>query len=479
MAAFSFGSSVRIECSARLTLPHTASMSKPSIPKGTRDFTPEVMARRNWIFSILREAFERRGFQPIETPAMESLATLTGKYGEEGDQLIFKILNNGDFLGKAQEDTLASRDSKALGFQISKKALRYDLTVPFARFVTMHRNDIPMPFKRYQMQTVWRGDRPGKGRYQEFVQCDADIIGSTGVLCELELVCLFHEALTSLRVPQFRILVNDRRILAGVAEHLGIQSRLTDWTVAVDKQDKVGLDGVCTELEQRGFDAAVCEGTRLLFSERAPGVEGMQALMEQFPNAQVAEGVEALSSLWQLADGEGVQAPTLVFAPGLARGLDYYTGAIFEVQVVDAPVGSICGGGRYDDLTGIFGMPGVSGVGISFGADRIYDVLDHFGAFPEGLGAGLDVLVLHMGEETLQAALTAAAECRARGRRTELYPDAAKLKRQFKYADDRRAAHVIIIGSDEAAEGKVTLRNMVNGEQVTAPLAEILKAVEG
>ena len=454
-------------------------MSKPSIPKGTRDFTPEVMARRNWIFSILRKAFERRGFQPIETPAMEALATLTGKYGEEGDQLIFKILNNGDFLSKAQEETLASRDSKALGFQISKKALRYDLTVPFARFVTMHRNDIPMPFKRYQMQTVWRGDRPGKGRYQEFVQCDADIIGSTGVLCELELVCLFHEALTALHVPQFRILVNDRRILSGVAEHLGIQHRLTDWTVAVDKQDKVGLDGVCAELAQRGFDDSVQDGTRLLFSSRPAGEEGMGALQQQFPTQQVAEGIEALSSLWRLAKGEGVHEPNLVFAPGLARGLDYYTGAIFEVHVVDGPVGSICGGGRYDDLTGIFGMPGVSGVGISFGADRIYDVLEHFGAFPDGHGAGLDVLVLNMGDDALEAALSAAAQCRALGKRTELYPDPAKLKRQFKYADDRRASYVIIIGSDEAAEGHVTLRDMSDGRQQTAPLGEVLKTLQG
>ena len=236
-------------------------MSKPSIPKGTRDFTPAIMARRQWIFSTLRAAFEARGFVPIETPAMESLATLTGKYGEEGDQLIFKLLNNGDFLAKAKVDTLAARDSKALSFQISKKALRYDLTVPFARFVTMHRNDLPMPFKRYQMQTVWRGDRPGRGRYQEFVQCDADIIGSTGILCELELVSLFDEALRALRVPSYRILVNDRRILAGIAASIGVGTdRLTDWTVAVDKHDKVGLDGVCDELERRGFDGGVQRG---------------------------------------------------------------------------------------------------------------------------------------------------------------------------------------------------------------------------
>ena len=449
-------------------------MSKPSIPKGTRDFTPTVMARRQWIFSVLRNAFERRGFQPIETPAMEALTTLTGKYGEEGDQLIFKILNNGDFLGKAQEETLAAKDSKALGFQISKKALRYDLTVPFARFVTMHRNDIPMPFKRYQMQTVWRGDRPGKGRYQEFVQCDADIIGSTGVLCELELVCLFHEALSALKVPHYRILVNDRRILAGIAAHLGVTDRLVDWTVAVDKVDKVGVDGMCNELDQRGFGAAVQEGTRALFADRPEGLEGMAALAEQFPTAGVREGTAALSTLWGLAAAEGLGAPELVFAPGLARGLDYYTGAIFEVQVVDGPVGSICGGGRYDDLTGIFGMPGVSGVGISFGADRIYDVLEHFQAFPEGLGVGLDVLLLHMGEETLGQVLSAASLCREAGLRTEVYPDAAKLKRQFKYADDRGVPFVLVIGSDEAAAGAVTLRIMADGVQWTGKVQEAL-----
>ena len=406
---------------------------------------------------------------------MEALSTLTGKYGEEGDQLIFKILNNGDFLSKAKEETLAERDSKALSFEVSKKALRYDLTVPFARFVTMHRNEIPMPFKRYQMQTVWRGDRPGKGRYQEFVQCDADIIGSTGVLCELELVSLFAEALRSLRVPQPRILVNDRRILAGIAEVLGVGDRLTEWTVAVDKQDKVGIDGVCKELDQRGFDAQVQDGTTRLFQSRPDGVLGMSALAEEFPNPLVAEGVEAMVALWTLAESEGLGAPELVFAPGLARGLNYYTGAIFEVQVVDSPVGSICGGGRYDDLTGIFGMPGVSGVGISFGADRIYDVLEHFDAFPDNLATDLDVLVLHMGEDTLGQVLQAAKQLRTGGHRTELYPDPAKLKKQFKYADDRGVPHVLIIGSDEAERGEATLRNMKTGGQSTGTVAQLME----
>ena len=454
-------------------------MSKPSIPKGTRDFTPAIMARRQWIFSTLRAAFEARGFVPIETPAMESLATLTGKYGEEGDQLIFKLLNNGDFLAKAQDDTLAARDSKTLSFQISKKALRYDLTVPFARFVTMHRNDLPMPFKRYQMQTVWRGDRPGRGRYQEFVQCDADIIGSTGILCELELVSLFDEALRALRVPGYRILVNDRRILAGIAASIGVGTdRLTDWTVAVDKHDKVGLDGVCEELERRGFDGGVQEGTRRLFGMTASGVAGMEALLAEFDHPQVEEGVASLTSLWALATSEGIGEPELVFAPGLARGLNYYTGAIFEVQVVDAPVGSICGGGRYDDLTGIFGMPGVSGVGISFGADRIYDVLEHFGAFPPDLATDLDVLVLHMGEESLEAMLKAARRCREQGLRTEVYPDAAKLKKQFKYAADRQVPYVLVLGSDEVEAGTCTLRDMRSGEQVTEPLDQVLDRLD-
>jgi len=453
-------------------------MSKSSIPKGTRDFTPAVMARRQWIFSTLRAAFESRGFVPIETPAMESLATLTGKYGEEGDQLIFKLLNNGDFLSKAEEETLSARDSKALSFQISKKALRYDLTVPFARFVTMHRNDLPMPFKRYQMQTVWRGDRPGKGRYQEFVQCDADIIGSTGILCELELVGLFCEALRELGVPGYRILVNDRRILAGIAASIGVESeRLTDWTVAVDKREKVGVDGVCEELKRRGFGEGVQSGTRGLFEGRPAGVSGMTALASEFAHPLVKEGVASLRSLWSLAAVEGIGEPELEFAPGLARGLDYYTGAIFEVQVEGAPVGSICGGGRYDDLTGIFGMPGVSGVGISFGADRIYDVLDHFDAFPRDLSTVLDVLVLHMGEASLEAMLKAARECRERGLRAEIYPDPAKLKKQFKYADERGVAHVLILGSEEIAEGTCSLRDMRTGEQMTEPLAQVLSRI--
>ena len=278
---------------------------------------------------------------------------------------------------------------------------------------------------------------------------------------------------TALKVPHFRILVNDRRILSGMADHLGIGERLTEWTVAVDKADKIGIDGVCKELGERGFSEAVQDGTKALFEERPEGVQGMEALAEQFPVPAVKEGVAALASLWSLAKSEGVQEPELVFAPGLARGLDYYTGAIFEVQVVDGPVGSICGGGRYDDLTGIFGMPDVSGVCISFGADRIYDVLEHFGAFPTGLDIGLDVLLLHMGEETLPQVLAAAALCRRHGLRTEVYPDAAKMKRQFKYADDRNVPHVVVIGSDEAAAGNVTLRNMSTGTQASVSMKDL------
>jgi histidyl-tRNA synthetase len=321
-------------------------MSKPSIPKGTRDFTPTVMARRQWIFDTIREAFQARGFQPIETPALENLSTLTGKYGEEGDQLIFKVLNNGDFLAKAQADDLTARDSKKLAFQISKKALRYDLTVPFARFVAMHRNVLQLPFKRYQIQTVWRGDRPGRGRYQEFTQCDADIIGSEGLLNELELVELFHEALGALGLPNVQIHVNDRRILTGFAAQCGVEDRLTDLTVCMDKFDKVGVDGVLRELEMRGFAADVQSDVEKLFSIEGEGLQAMNNLEQAFSHPAITEGLADMRQLWSWAADRGIEAPELCFSPGLARGLDYYTGAIFEVRIGDSPVGSVCGGGR-------------------------------------------------------------------------------------------------------------------------------------
>lgn len=456
-------------------------MSKPSIPKGTRDFGPRVMARRNWMFGVMRKAFERYGFQPIETPAMENLQTLTGKYGEEGDQLIFKILNNGDYLKKANADALAAGDSKGLTSSISKKALRYDLTVPFARFVVMSRNDLTFPFRRYQMQTVWRGDRPGKGRYQEFTQCDADIIGSDSVLCELDLITLFHEVLSELGVPGYEIVLNDRRLLNGLARAWGIEDQFQDFTVALDKWDKIGNDGVRKELGERGFDEATIDRVMQLFDllattnslERLAGVKALFADGDEEANAAYEEVVELMA----MAEGAGVGATQLVFDPTLARGLNYYTGAIFEVRVPDAPIGSICGGGRYADLTGIFGWNGMSGVGISFGADRIYDVLEHFDAFPPEALTEPQVLVVQLDEEGRTYAIEAMRQLRAASVRTVLYPDVVKLKKQLKHASELNVQFVFMSGADERSKGVWTVRNMQTGEQTECTLKEAVAFV--
>jgi histidyl-tRNA synthetase len=456
-------------------------MSKPSIPKGTRDFGPRVMARRNWMFGVMRKAFERYGFQPIETPAMESLQTLTGKYGEEGDQLIFKILNNGDYLNKANADALAAGDSKALTSSISKKALRYDLTVPFARFVVMSRNDLAFPFRRYQMQTVWRGDRPGKGRYQEFTQCDADIIGSDSVLCELDLITLFHEVLSELGVPGYEIVLNDRRLLNGLARAWGIEEWFQDFTVALDKWDKIGNDGVRKELGERGFEEGTIDRVMQLFdlldrTESSERLAGMKALFAA-GDEQASTAYEEVKELMNMAHAAGVEAEQLVFDPTLARGLNYYTGAIFEVRVPDAPIGSICGGGRYADLTGIFGWDGMSGVGISFGADRIYDVLEHFDAFPEEALTQPQVLVVQLDEEGRTHAIEAMRQLRASSVRTVLYPDVVKLKKQLKHASELNVQFVFMAGADERSKGVWTVRNMETGEQTECPLNQAVALV--
>ena len=452
-------------------------MSKPSIPKGTRDFGPKAMARRQWIFSTIRKVFEKHGFLPVNTPSFENLQTLTGKYGEEGDKLIFRILNNGDYLSKADSSTLEAKDSKALIPSISKKALRYDLTVPFARFVVMNRNDLTFPFRRYQIQPVWRGDRPGKGRYQEFTQCDADIIGSTSTLCELDLVQVFNEALSDLGVPGFTIHINDRRILAALASSLGVGTDgLVDFTVSIDKYDKVGVDGVVKELENRGFSSDVCDGIAGLFNANSSGDNNsvLSAISEIVgDNEEGNAGLEDLRVLLERAGKLGVNEPQIKFDAMLARGLDYYTGAIFEVRVQDAPVGSICGGGRYDDLTGIFGWKGMSGVGISFGADRIEDVLEHFEKFPDFLNKSTDVLIANMGDDQLAEELKLASDLRALDYAVEIYPDATKLKKQMKYADDKSIPFVVIMGEDERTGGKATLKNMTTGDQTLLSIAEI------
>lgn len=457
-------------------------MSKPSIPKGTRDFGPKEMARRQWIFSTIRKVFEKHGFLPVNTPSFENLQTLTGKYGEEGDKLIFRILNNGDYLAKANDEALANKDSKALIPSISKKALRYDLTVPFARFVVMNRNELTFPFKRYQIQPVWRGDRPGKGRYQEFTQCDADIIGSTSSLCELDLVQVFSEALTDLGVPDFTIHVNDRRILSALATSLGVdQDRLTDFTVAIDKYDKVGVEGVVKELQDRGFDDKVSSGVEGLFTANSKGsnaevVEAIAAIVGE--NEVGCAGLNELKTLLSRSENGGIVEPNIRFDAMLARGLDYYTGAIFEVRVKDAPVGSICGGGRYDDLTGIFGWKGMSGVGISFGADRIEDVLEHFNAFPDFLDQTTNVLITLMDGDKVDEELALASNLRAAGYSVEVYPDAAKLKKQMKYANDRSIPFVVLIGEEERANSEATVKNMNSGEQSRLPLDRVIEALE-
>lgn len=426
------------------------------------------MSRRNWILNTIRRGFERHGLAPVETPAMENLSTLTGKYGEEGDQLIFRILNNGDYLLKADEGALTDRNSKALTPSIAKKALRYDLTVPFARFVVMSRNELSFPFRRYQIQTVWRGDRPGRGRYQEFTQCDADIIGTESLVSEFDLIQLFTEVLTELGIPGFQIVLNDRRILAGMAEKWGVSDRLTDLTVAMDKLDKVGPQGVDHELSGRGFNQNVRDGVQevLRWPALASDAERLAAAVSLLRGSnQGAQGARDVEQLLAWCEGRPARQH-VVFDPTLARGLNYYTGAIFEVRVPNAPVGSICGGGRYADLTGIFGWPDMSGVGISFGADRIYDVCEHFGLFPKGQDVAADVLVLRMDESGTAEDLQLVDELRAAGFRTVLYPELAKLKKQLKYALDVNVPFVLFAGEEERGAGEVTIKDMHAREEV-------------
>ena len=457
-------------------------MSKPSIPKGTRDFGPRAMVRRQWMFDTLRSVFESHGFVPIQTPSFENLSTLTGKYGEEGDQLIFKILNNGDYLSKADLAALEANDSKRLTPSISKKALRYDLTVPFARFVVMNRNELTFPFKRYQIQNVWRGDRPGKGRYQEFTQCDCDIVGSESGLCELELIQLFSEALTKLGVPGYRILINDRRLLQALSHASGVEpSQFTDWTVAVDKLDKIGVEGVGQEFQNRGIPESAIELIPAFLRLREEQslkacINELRALVGGHEAGQ--EGLLAIETLMIQAKEIGLSEDHIQVDPLLARGLDYYTGAIFEVVVDNAPVGSICGGGRYDDLTGIFGWSGMSGVGVSFGADCIEDVLNHFDAWPSLPTDGLDVMVVQMEGGDLSTELRAAQSVRSSGLSVELYPDAVKLKKQFKYANERSVRWVMIFGSSELEAKGVMLKDMREGSQELTTVESAIRRIQ-
>ncbi|MDE6556841.1 MAG: histidine--tRNA ligase [Duncaniella sp.] len=438
----------------------------PSIPKGTRDFSPAEMARRNYIFSTIREVFGLFGFQQIETPAMENLSTLMGKYGEEGDKLLFKILNSGDFLKGVDQAKIAEGASNRLAASLCEKGLRYDLTVPFARFVVMHRSELNMPFKRYQIQPVWRADRPQKGRYREFYQCDADVVGSDSLLCETDLLQLIDEVFARLGI-NIIIKLNNRKILSGIAEIVGAPEKIIDITVAIDKIDKIGLDAVKAELIERGLSEEAVERIVPLITLSGSNAERLEALESLLSGSEIGlQGIKELRFVMHTTDALGLRAK-LELDVSLARGLNYYTGTIIEVKAADVQIGSITGGGRYDNLTGVFGAPGLSGVGISFGADRIYDVLNALDLYPADLSSSVKVMFVNLGEEEAMASLRLIKQLRSAGIAAELYPEAVKMKKQMSRADVLSIPYVAIIGSDELAEGKVTLKDMTSGAQTT------------
>jgi histidyl-tRNA synthetase len=452
-------------------------MQKPSIPKGTRDFSPVEMAKRNYIFDTIRSVFYLYGFQQIETPAMENLSTLMGKYGEEGDKLLFKILNSGDFIGGVDQDELMARNSVKLTNKISEKGLRYDLTVPFARYVVMHRNEIDFPFKRFQIQPVWRADRPQKGRYREFFQCDADVVGSDSLLNEVELIQIIDEVFKrfGLRVC---IKLNNRKILSGIAEILGETERLTDITVAIDKFDKIGAENVNKELVEKGLSIDAITRLQPILQLEGSNTDKLHSLKTILASSETGlKGVEELETIFNLTStlelGAGLELDLR-----LARGLNYYTGAILEVKALDAEMGSITGGGRYDNLTGVFGLTGVSGVGISFGADRIFDVLNTLNLYPAEAMRTTKVLFTNFGEKECAYCLPIIKAVREAGIAAEIFPEAAKMKKQMGYADSRKVEYVAIAGETEMAAESITLKNMTSGEQKLVPVSELVSLLK-
>lgn len=447
---------------------------KPSIPKGTRDFSPVEMARRNYIFDTIREVFRLYGFRQIETPAMENLSTLMGKYGEEGDKLLFKILNSGNYLKSADHELLnAEEPSGRLTSQLCEKGLRYDLTVPFARYVVMHRNELQLPFKRFQIQPVWRADRPQKGRYREFYQCDADIVGSDSLVNEIELLQIIDEVFSRLGI-RIAIKLNNRKVLAGIAELIGAPDKLIDITVVIDKIDKIGIDNVVVELRERGLSDDAVERLRPILAISGSLDERLSALSSLLADTPVGvAGVEELRAVVSGVESLGMKAQ-LDLDVSLARGLNYYTGTIIEVKALDVQIGSITGGGRYDNLTGVFGMSGLSGVGISFGADRIYDVLNTLDLYPENTSAASKVIFLNLGADESTVSLKAAKMLRASGIAAEVYPDTVKMKKQMAYADAMRIPFVAIIGETELESGTVTLKDMEAGNQETVALDDLV-----
>ena len=447
---------------------------KPGIPKGTRDFGPLEMAKRNYIFNTVRGVFEQYGFRQIETPAQENLSTLMGKYGEEGDKLLFKILNSGDFLHGMTADEVANTSTTKLAAKFCEKGLRYDLTVPFARYVVQHREELQLPFKRYQIQPVWRADRPQKGRYREFYQCDVDVVGSDSLLNEVDLMQITDDIFTKFGV-RVQIKINNRKILTGIAEVIGEADKIVDITVAIDKLDKIGLDAVNEELRSDGISEEAIEKLQPIIKMEGTNEEKLDVIANVLKDSEIGtKGVEEMRYILSHLDGlDNVQLDLT-----LARGLNYYTGAIFEVKALDVQIGSITGGGRYDNLTGIFGMPGLSGVGISFGADRIYDVLNQLDLYPKEMITGTQLLFINFGEKETAYCMPIARKARKAGIRTEVYADSAKMKKQMSYANALGIPYVALAGENEINEGKVTLKNMVTGEQqlVSAEeLVEILK----
>ena len=445
---------------------------KPTIPKGTRDFTPPEMANRNYIFDTIKDVFRLYGFQQIETPAMENLSTLMGKYGEEGDKLLFKILNSGDFLSGVSDEELNEKNSIRLTNKISEKGLRYDLTVPFARFVVQNRDKISFPFKRYQIQPVWRADRPQKGRYREFYQCDVDVVGSDSLINELELIQIVDEVYRRLNINVV-VKINNRKILSGIAEIVGETERITDITVAIDKMDKIGLENVNKELFEKGISTEAIGKIQPILKLSGTNQEKLNQLKTILASSEIGlKGVEELEIIFNLCKSLKLQT-TVELDLTLARGLNYYTGAIFEVKALDVEIGSITGGGRYDNLTGVFGMPGVSGVGISFGADRIHDVLNQLNLYPETSEEQTQILFVSFGEKELAYCLPWASELRKRGMNVEIYPEPVKMKKQMSYADSKKIPFVAIVGETEMKENKVMLKNMKTGEQKLVGIDEI------
>ena len=440
-------------------------MSSPSIPKGTRDFTPVEMARRNYIFDAIRSIFKLHGYLPIETPAMENLTTLMGKYGEEGDKLLFKILNSGNYLSDVPDDVYTGKETGKMLKHISEKGLRYDLTVPFARFVVQHSNEITFPFKRYQIQPVWRADRPQKGRYREFYQCDVDVIGSNSLLYEAEMVTIAAQIFQKLGIS-ITILINNRKILSGIAEVIGESSRITDITVAIDKLDKIGQEGVNKELSEKGLSAETISKLQPILGLTGNSLEKLDQLLVILALSETGlKGIEEMRTIFNLIN-ELQPSANVEIDLTLARGLNYYTGAIIEIKANDVQMGSISGGGRYDDLTGIFGLKGMSGIGISFGADRIYDVLNELKLFPQDLEQATTVLLVNFGGNEELVSLKLLQKLHAAVISAEMYPEPVKMKKQFSYADNKKIPYTIIIGADEAASGMYQLKNMLTGEQV-------------